>query len=225
MLYYIAELLLLPTILFALIAQFLISSRFRTYSKQSTQSNLSGEEAAKKILQFSNITTVAIKEHHGLLSDHYNPLTKTLQLSTKVFHNRSIAAIGVAAHEAGHAIQHQQAYFFLMFRSTLVPSAQLASWLAFPLIFLGFALEILNLVYLGIFVFSLSVVFSLVTLPVEFDASKRALHLLQKTNILTEQELAGVKKILSAAALTYVAAAIVAILQLVRFLGLAQRKR
>lgn len=154
----------------------------------------------------------------GLLSDHYDPRTRTLRLSPHVYNGYSIAAVGIAAHEAGHAIQHAHGYAPLQLRNALVPVTMLGSNLAWPLIFVGFVFHWLALIKVGILFFTAVVVFQLITLPVEFNASRRALKVLHDTNILTKHELPGAREVLTAAALTYVAAATAAILQLLYFL-------
>lgn len=217
--------LILVTLLFSFVAQFLVNSRFKKYSRVATTENLSGAEAAQAILDSHGITDVEILQHKGFLSDHYNPLKKTLNLSPQVYQGRSIAAVGIAAHEVGHAIQHARHFFPLQIRSALVPVTQFSSSLVFPLfilgIFLGWHPMLINA---GIVIFGFTFLFSAITLPVEFDASRRAVAILHDKGIVTVQELAGVKKVLTAAAMTYVASAVMSLLELLRFVLLSQRR-
>lgn len=203
----------------SLIAQLLVSSRFSKYSKVSSRSGFTGAQAASHILQSQGIYDVSIRRVSGNLTDHYDPRSKTLNLSESVYDNYSVAAIGVAAHECGHAIQHARGYAPLTFRSALVPVANLGSKLSWLFIILGIIFSMnQTLLYIGIIMFSAAVLFQLVTLPVEFNASGRALKLLKETGILRNDEVSKTRKVLAAAALTYVAAAATAILQLLRLI-------
>ena len=189
---------------------------------------MTGAQAAERILNYAGIYDVTIQHVSGNLTDHYNPKQKTLNLSDSVYNSTSVAAIGVAAHECGHAIQHQQEYAPLSIRSAIVPVANIGSQLAWPLILIGLFISSNTGVFfinLGIIAFSFAVIFQLVTLPVEFNASGRALRILEDTGILAESELPYTKKVLSAAALTYVASAAAAILQLLRLILLTNRRR
>ena len=182
---------------------------------------MTGKEAAQRVLRSAGIMDVTVRHVSGSLTDHYDPRNKTLNLSDSVYDSTSVAAIGVAAHEGGHAIQHQKDYAPLSIRSAIVPVANIGSTLAWPLIIIGLLFSSATgsfLIKLGIICFSLAVLFQLVTLPVEFDASRRAVNILGSTGILSEEELPMTKKVLGAAALTYVAGAAAAILQLLRLI-------
>ena len=207
--------------LISLFAQFLVNSRFSKYSRVRSRSGMTGAQAAERILQSQGIYDVAIQRVSGKLTDHYNPRNKTLNLSDAVYASTSVAAVGVAAHECGHAIQHARGYAPLSFRSALVPVANIGSQLSWLFIILGiFFGGSHTLIMIGILMFSAAVLFQLVTLPVEFNASGRALKLLSETGILRKDEVSDTRKVLSAAALTYVAAATTAVLQLLRLLRL-----
>jgi Zn-dependent membrane protease YugP len=207
--------------LISLFAQFLVNSRFSKYSRVRSRSGMTGAQAAERILQSQGIYDVAIQRVSGKLTDHYDPRNKTLNLSDAVYASTSVAAVGVAAHECGHAIQHARGYAPLSFRSALVPVANIGSQLSWLFIILGiFFGSSHTLIMIGILMFSAAVLFQLVTLPVEFNASGRALKLLSETGILQKDEVSDTRKVLSAAALTYVAAATTAVLQLLRLLRL-----
>ena len=207
--------------LISLFAQFLINSRFSKYSRVRSRSGMTGAQAAERILQSQGIYDVAIQRVSGKLTDHYDPRNKTLNLSDAVYASTSVAAVGVAAHECGHAIQHARGYAPLSFRSALVPVANIGSQLSWLFIILGiFFGGSHTLIMIGILMFSAAVLFQLVTLPVEFNASGWALKLLSETGILQKDEVSDTRKVLSAAALTYVAAAATAVLQLLRLLRL-----
>lgn len=209
---------MLPALLFSLWASWRTRSAFNKYQRVGTLRGLSGAEAAGAMLHSAGIDDVRVVATHGLLSDHYNPLTRTLALSEGVYGSRSVAAIGVACHEAGHAIQHARGYKPLWLRSALVPTANLGSGLSYVVIFLGFLLNSANLAMLGVLLFSAVVLFQLVTLPVEFDASARAKQLAVDNGIVLPQERVGMDKVLNAAALTYVAAAVGSLLTLLYYL-------
>ena len=207
--------------LISLFAQFLVNSRFSKYSRVRSRSGMTGAQAAERILQSQGIYDVALQRVSGKLTDHYDPRNKTLNLSDAVYASTSVAAVGVAAHECGHAIQHARGYAPLSFRSALVPVANIGSQLSWLFIILGiFFGGSHTLIMIGILMFSAAVLFQLVTLPVEFNASGRALKLLSETGILQKDEVSDTRKVLSAAALTYVAAATTAVLQLLRLLRL-----
>ena len=207
--------------LISLFAQFLVNSRFSKYSRVRSRSGMTGAQAAERILQSQGIYDVAIQRVSGKLTDHYDPRNNTLNLSDAVYASTSVAAVGVAAHECGHAIQHARGYAPLSFRSALVPVANIGSQLSWLFIILGiFFGGSHTLIMIGILMFSAAVLFQLVTLPVEFNASGRALKLLSETGILQKDEVSDTRKVLSAAALTYVAAATTAVLQLLRLLRL-----
>jgi len=198
----------LPALLLGLYAQAKVQGSFNKYSRVRTSNGMTGAEVARKILDSNNLRDVKIEQSRGRLSDHYDPRSKTLSLSQTVYATPSIAAAGVAAHEAGHAIQHSVKYGPLALRSLMVPTVQLGSWLG-PIIFMGgflFANETLALV--GLLMFAATAVFSIVTIPVEMDASKRAKAMLSSTGLAYQNELQGVDKVLDAAALTYVAGAV-----------------
>lgn len=200
-----------------LIASARVNTTFNKYSKVRSMSGMTGAQAAERILHSAGIYDVAVKHISGNLTDHYDPRNKTLSLSDSVYGSASVAAVGVAAHECGHAIQHQKGYAPLKIRGALVPVANFGSAAAWPLIILGLIFGSGGfLVHLGILFFSFAVLFQLVTLPVEFNASHRAVVILDKTGILGQQEIRCTRKVLGAAALTYVAGAASAILQLLR---------
>ena len=208
-----------PTMLFALFAQMRVKSAYSKYSRVAVARGLSGQEAAEAVLRASGIHNVSVEETQGWLSDHYDPSAKALRLSPEVFHGRSVSAVGIAAHEAGHALQDAERYPLLGLRTHIVPLANIGSWLSWPIIFFGAVMNAMGLVQLGIILFSGVVLFQLVTLPVEFNASSRAKALLTTTGIVVnDTEAAGVSDVLGAAALTYVAATISAIAQLLYFL-------
>ena len=213
--------LIIISALISLFAQFLVNSRFSKYCRVRSRSGMTGAQAAERILQSQGIYDVAIQRVSGKLTDHYDPRNKTLNLSDAVYASTSVAAVGVAAHECGHAIQHARGYAPLSFRSALVPVANIGSQLSWLFIILGiFFGGSHTLIMIGILMFSAAVLFQLVTLPVEFNASGRALKLLSETGILQKDEVSDTRKVLSAAALTYVAAATTAVLQLLRLLRL-----
>ena len=197
-----------------------VNSTYRKYARVRSMSGMTGAEAAQRILYQNGIQDVRVEHIRGSLTDHYDPSAKVLRLSDAVYGSNSVAAIGVAAHECGHAVQHHQGYAPLKFRSTLVPVANIGSRLGLPLILLGviFGGAGSLLAQIGIWVFSAAVLFQIVTLPVEFNASNRAMAMLSQYGILGQQEVGHVRKVLGAAALTYVAAAASSILQLLRLL-------
>ena len=202
-----------------LLASARVKGTFNKYNKVRSASGMTGAQAAERMLQMSGIYDVTVHHVSGNLTDHYDPRNKTLNLSDPGYNSTSVAAIGVAAHECGHAIQHQRNYVPLTLRSAIVPVANIGSTLAWPLILIGLLFNSQmghNLIMIGIIAFSFAVIFQLVTLPVEFNASSRALHFLNDTGMLSHEELRGTRKVLKAAALTYVASAAAAILQLLR---------
>lgn len=211
----------------ALIAQVRVSSAFNKYSKVNAMSGLTGAQVCDRILKSQGVYDVSIQRVSGNLTDHYDPFEKVLKLSDNVYGSTSVAALGVAAHEAGHAIQHNQGYKFLVIRNSIAPVVSIASYASWIMILIGLwfygdmADTLLNA---GIIAFILVVAFQLITLPVELNASKRALKLLDENRILYEDEIGKTKKVLSAAALTYVAALATAILQLLRLILLAGGK-
>ncbi len=200
-------------------ASAVVNSTFRKYSRVRSLSGMTGAQAAQKILNAAGIYDVSVQHISGNLTDHYDPGAKVLRLSDSVYGETSVAAIGVAAHECGHAIQHQHSYVPLRLRTAIFPVASFGSKIAWPLILLGIILSMSQtLIYAGIFLFSFAVLFQLVTLPVEFNASRRAVKILDDSGILYGDEVGITKKVLGAAALTYVAGAAAAILQLLRLL-------
>jgi Zn-dependent membrane protease YugP len=216
---------IIPALLFALYAQFRVQSAYGRYSSVPINNGLTGAQVAKEILRRNGLSNVEVERTEGTLSDNYDPRTRVLRLSAGLHDGASVASTGVAAHETGHAIQHAQEYGPLALRSALVPASQFGSWLAWPLFLLGFFFHSGTMMQIGILIFSAAVVFTLITLPVEFDASGRAMRILQREGLVTSDELHGVRTVLGAAALTYVAAAAMAILQLVRLLLLYNVRR
>lgn len=215
-------------VIICLLASAKMRSTFQKYARVRSHSGMTGREAAEEVLRRAGIYDVRVERVAGNLTDHYDPRTKVLRLSDATYGSNSIAAVGVAAHECGHAIQHAQGYVPLKIRGSLVPVANLGSTLAWPLILLGLlftgesSVMFLNL---GVLAFSLAVLFQIVTLPVEFNASNRAIRILGSSGIMYPEEVKDTKKVLSAAALTYVAGAAAAILQLLRIVLLTGRRR
>ena len=207
------------------IVQSSLQSKFEKYSRLALNNGMTGREVAEKMLRDNGIYDVRVISTPGSLTDHYDPRTKTVNLSQDIFGQSSLAAVGVAAHECGHAIQHAIHYAPLEIRSAIVPLANFGSTLSWPLFFLGLIMSIRPLITAGIILFSLAVLFQLVTLPVEINASSRALKMLQSTGILGSDETKGARKVLTAAAMTYVAALAASILQLLRLLILAGGRR
>ena len=215
--------LVLPCIILAMWASSNVNRTFQKYSQQHSLRHITGADAAQRVLRANGVTGVRVERVSGNLTDHYDPKTNVIRLSDSVYDATSTAAIGVACHEAGHAVQYAQNYAPIKLRAAIVPITNFGSKLAMPLILLGLVLTFLEsfsftLVYLGIACFGLSVVFQLVTLPVEFNASRQAMTAIRESNILTDEEQVGARKTLTAAALTYVAATAVALSQLLRLL-------
>lgn len=217
--------LLLPAVLLAIYAQSRVQSSFARYSEIYASRGVSAEIVSRRLLDNFGLQNVRIERVRGNLTDHYDPRSKVLRLSDSVSGNSSIAAIGVAAHEVGHAVQDKEGYAPLRFRNSLVPVVNIGSTAAIPLFFLGILMSVPSLVNVGILLFSGVVIFHLVTLPVEFDASSRALKLLAGTGTLNQQEIAGAKKVLDAAALTYVAATLMAVMQLLSLIIRSRGRR
>lgn len=222
--------LVLPCIILSLIASSNVSRTFQKYSSQLSIRRITGADAARRVLSANGVTGVEIQRVGGNLTDHYDPKANVIRLSDAVYDSTSTAAIGVACHEAGHAVQYAHRYAPIHLRAAIVPITNIGSKLAMPLILLGLVLTFMEsfsytLVYLGIACFGLSVVFQLVTLPVEFNASRRAMDAIRESNILTEDEQRGARKTLTAAAMTYVAATAVALSQLLRLLMIFGRRR
>lgn len=216
--------LVMPAILLTMYAQSKVNNTFNKYQRVGTQRGYTGAEAARAILQYAGIYDVQVEMIPGQLTDHYDPRSKTLRLSSAVYNSQSIAAIGVAAHEVGHAIQHHRRYMFLTLRNSIVPVVNIGSKMAMPLIILGLLFSS-YLVNLGILLFSGVVLFQLITLPVELNASSRAITILENEGFLSENEIVPAKKVLSAAALTYVASAAVAIANLLHLIAVFGGRR
>lgn len=216
-------LILIPAILISAWAQFKVSSTFNKYSTVRSINGYTGAQVARILLNDAGLQEVEIQQVPGRLSDHYDPRAKVLRLSSDVYGSTSVASIGVAAHEVGHAIQDKESYSALVFRNAIVPVVNFSSSLSWILFFIGILLSYSTLVTIGIILFSVVVLFQLVTLPVEFNASSRALKLLEARGILYDKEVYGARKVLSAAALTYVAATLMAVLQLVRLIAISNR--
>ena len=218
--------LLIPVMLLAVWAQLQVSGNFRRYSAVSSRRRLTGAQAAEAVLRANGVHGVSIRPCRGHLTDHYDPRNDTIYLSEEVYHAATIAAVGVAAHEAGHAVQYAVGYGPVRLRGAIIPATQIGSKFSFLLLLAGMLLYSQALFLVGIVLFSLTTVFQLVTLPVEFNASRRALQTLEGAHLLEECELNGAKKVLSAAAMTYVAALLVSVAQLLRFvLAFAERRR
>ncbi|OPL08025.1 MAG: peptidase [delta proteobacterium ML8_F1] len=218
-------LLLIPMIIFAMYAQSKVTRTFNKYLRVPNSRNLSGYETARKILDAHGLYDVPIEKVGGHLSDHYDPRTRTVRLSEAVYSGRSVASSSVGAHEVGHALQHAEGYVPLKLRSLLAPAAQFGSKYMIFLIFMGFIFNILQLIDLGILFFSLALLFQIVTLPVEFNASLRAIDNLHHMALVGQEDLAGSNAVLKAAAMTYVAAAAVSAAQLFRFILLRNARR
>ena len=209
---------ILPAMALSMWASFRTKSAFNKYSQVRSGRGLSGAEAARIMLDREGLQSVKIERANGFLSDHYNPLTRSLALSEGVYDSRSIAAIGVATHEAGHAVQHAHHYAPMWLRSTLVPTANIGSSIGYFVMLIGLMLQASNMVLIGAVLFSMVLLFQVVTLPVEFDASARAKRLAVEHGIITSSERPGVDRVLNAAALTYVAAAVSTLMTLLYFL-------
>lgn len=207
-----------PAMLLSLYASFKVKSTFKKFDKYATRSGMTGRDAAAAVLQAGGVDNVRIERIDGFLSDHYDPTKKVLRLSPDVYDKTSISAVGVGAHEAGHAIQDKVSYPMLMLRTKLVPTVSIGSNLSWVLMIAGFFLQMSGLIYLGIALFGTVVLFQLVTLPVEINASSRAKQLLYSTGVIENNERGPVASVLNAAAMTYVAAAIMAVAQLLYFL-------
>jgi uncharacterized protein len=219
-------LLILPALALAIWAQMKVKRTYQKYSEIPNRSGLTGAQAARRILDANGLNTVGVEKVEGVLTDHYHPKDKVVRLSEPIYDSSSLAALAVAAHETGHAVQDSVGYAPMSIRANLVPMANIGSSLAFPLFFIGliFSTRVGWLMDVGIIVFSAAVLFHLVTLPVEFDASSRAIRVLANGGYLAPDEIDGAKKVLSAAAWTYVAAASMAVLELVRMLILRQSR-
>ncbi len=217
--------LVVPALLFALWAQATVSGTFGKYSHVRSASHLTGEQTARRILDANGLQNIRVEHIRGNLTDHYDPSTGVVRLSDSVYFSDSVAAVGVAAHECGHAVQHAVHYSPLVFRNAIIPVTNFGSKLAVPLFILGLIFSMPMLSNLGILLFALVAVFQLVTLPVEFNASSRALATLENFDYLSQSELRGSRRVLQAAALTYVAALLVTLMQLLRLVLLSRNRR
>lgn len=221
--YYI--ILILPAFIISLFAQIKVSSTFNTFSKTANMSGLTGAKAAEKVLSSHGVTNVKIERISGNLTDHFDPRTNVIRLSDSVFDSTSVAAVGVAAHEAGHAVQYAESYLPIKLRNTILPVVNFGSKFSFIAILLGIIFANDLLIYVGIALFSFATLFQIITLPVEFNASKRAMETIRGQALLSGDEAKGAKKVLTAAAMTYVAAVIMSVAQLLRLLLLSRRRR
>lgn len=218
-------LLVLPAFILALIAQWSVKATYKRYSRVMSANGVTGSYVARRILDENGLSDIGIERISGELTDHYDPKAKVIRLSESTYDSCSIAAAGVAAHEAGHAVQYARDYAPIRLRSAIIPITNIGANLSWPAIVLGLFLSIDGLIYVGIGLFALSVVFQLVTLPVEFNASRRAIAILDADNVLSDEELTGAKKVLRAAAMTYVAALAVSLANLLRLILLFGGRR
>lgn len=223
--YYMTGFVMIPVLIFSVICQIMVNNRFKKYSRITNSRGLSGAEAAYKLLQLNGVTDVRIKKISGNLTDHYNLSTKEICLSDAVYESRSIAAVGIACHEAGHACQHAESYFPLKIRNAVIPITKFGSTLGIPLVLLGVLFTFEPLVYAGIILYSAVALFQLITLPVEFNASSRALRTINENGFLVGEENSGARKVLAAAALTYVAALASSLATLFRLILISGRRR
>ena len=217
--------LLIPCIVLALYAQSRVRSAYSKYSQVGSAAGITGAETARRLLREQGIVDVAVEETGGTLSDHYDPRAKVVRLSSGIYHGRHLAGLAVAAHEVGHAIQHATGYFALNLRHSFLPVANIGSWAAFPLFFIGFLFQSKGMIDIGILLYAGVVAFQLITLPVEFNASSRAMAQLVDGRYLRAEEAKDARRVLNAAALTYVAATATALMHLVRLLILRQGMR
>ena len=218
-------LILIPAVLLSMWAQSRVQSTFKQYSQIAARGNVTADSVARMLLTLYGMSNMPINHVSGNLTDHYDPRDRTLNLSDGVYGNRSIASIGVAAHEVGHAIQHHESYAPLILRNNIVPAVNVCSSASMPLFFIGLLMGNGMLVNLGILLFCGALAFHLITLPVEINASSRALNLLEQTHTLSPDELSGAKKVLTAAAWTYIAAALMSLLQLIRLILISRSSR
>lgn len=223
--YYLTGFIMIPVFIFALYCQAKVNSTYRKYSKVTSRRGMTGADAAYKLLMLNGITDVKIKRISGNLTDHYNPKTKEICLSEGVFNSRSVAAIGIACHEAGHACQHAFGYAPLKLRNAVIPVTKIGSSLGIPLALLGMIIYSDTLIYAGLILYATVAVFQLITLPVEFNASKRALQTIESNAFLEGEEYTGAKRVLTAAAMTYVAALVSAVATLLRLVLVMNRRR
>ncbi len=217
--------LILPVVIISLVIQAKLKSTYKKYSRVGNERGITGAQAAQMVLNYYGITDVAVTEVRGTLSDHYDPVKKVIGLSPDVYGKPSVAAIGIACHEAGHAAQHAQAYAPIKIRNTILPVCNIGSTLSVPLLVIGFLLGFEPLVWVGIGFFAFTAVFQFITLPVEFNASNRAIKVIESNGLLTFEEKLGAQKVLKSAAMTYVAALAVSLAQLLRFVLMVNRRR
>lgn len=222
--YYMTGFIMIPVFLFALYCQIKVKNSFNKYSRIHNRRGMTGADAAYKLLMLNGVTDVRIKQIGGSLTDYYDPRTKEICLSQSVFNSTSVAAIGVACHEAGHACQHAQGYAPLKLRNAVIPATRIGSYLGIPLALIGMFLYSNTLIYAGIILYAAVALFQFITLPVEFNASKRALQTIEANGFLEGEEYSGAKKVLTAAALTYVAALASALATLLRLFLIANRR-
>ncbi|MBQ2422892.1 MAG: zinc metallopeptidase, partial [Clostridia bacterium] len=208
---------MLPGLVLMLYAQFKVKHSFSKYSKVTNQRGLTGADAAREVLRQNGVDGVRIEHVSGNLSDHFDPRTNVIRLSDDVYNSTSVAAVGVAAHEAGHAVQYAKGYGPIKLRAAIIPACNIGSQLGIPLALIGAVMGVLGLVYAGLALFGLAVLFQVITLPVEFNASRRAINAINSTALLTKEESSGAKAVLSAAAMTYVAAMIQSLLMLLYY--------
>lgn len=222
--YYMTGFIMIPVFIFAVYCQIKVKNAFNRYSKVRNRRGMTGADAAYKLLMINGITDVRIKQIGGSLTDHYDPRTKEICLSQTVFNSTSVAAVGIACHEAGHACQHAQGYAPLKLRNAVIPATRIGSFLGVPLALIGMFLYSDVLIYAGIILYSAVALFQFITLPVEFNASRRALDTIEANGFLEGEEYKGAKKVLTAAALTYVAALASALATLLRLFLIANRR-
>lgn len=216
---------LIPAIIFSIVAQIMVKSAFSEYSKVRNSRGLTGADAAREILDRNGLTNVRIEHISGSLTDHYDPKANVIRLSDDVYGSATVAAVGVAAHEAGHAVQYAEGYYPIKIRNAIIPVTRFGSSLSTPLVILGLVLSWDFLITAGILLFCAVVLFQAITLPVEFNASGRALKTLRSSHFLEDDEMKGARSVLTAAAMTYVAAMLSALLSLVRLLIISGRRR
>lgn len=216
---------LIPAIIFSIVAQVMVKSAFSEYSKVRNSRGLTGADAAREILDRNGLTNVRIEHISGSLTDHYDPKANVIRLSDDVYGSATVAAVGVAAHEAGHAVQYAEGYYPIKIRNAIIPVTRFGSSLSTPLVILGLVLSLDFLITAGILLFCAVVLFQAITLPVEFNASGRALKTLRSSHFLEDDEMKGARSVLTAAAMTYVAAMLSALLSLVRLLVISGRRR
>lgn len=223
--YYLTGFIMIPVLLFAIACQMKVKTSFNKYSRVKSSRGMTGADAAYQLLRINGINDVRIKKIQGSLTDHYNPKTKEICLSESVFNSTSIAAIGIACHEAGHACQHAEGYFPLKIRNAVIPATRIGSWLGVPLALIGVMLYSDTLIYIGLVLYAAVALFQFITLPVEFNASRRALNTIEANGFLDANEYQGAKSVLTAAALTYVAALVSALATLLRLFLVVNRNR